>query len=150
MKNVDSQGFGDFDDVMTGVDSLIEQGIADSNRLGVMGWSYGGYLTAWIIGHTDRFKAMSSGAGAVALARPYVDQPVFIIFVDTIFDADLSVVNRTDADGIIWVKTVDDRSSTSKVTWNEPDSTGFPRGHRNRCMAAREARTASFAHPAGS
>jgi glucose-1-phosphate thymidylyltransferase len=47
-------------------------------------------------------------AGAVALARPYVDQPVFIIFVDTIFDADLSVVNRTDADGIIWVKTVED------------------------------------------
>jgi glucose-1-phosphate thymidylyltransferase len=47
-------------------------------------------------------------AGAVALARGYVDQPVFIIFVDTIFDADLSVVNRTDADGIIWVKTVDD------------------------------------------
>jgi len=47
-------------------------------------------------------------AGAVALAKPYVDQPVFIIFVDTIFDADLSVVNRSDADGIIWVKTVDD------------------------------------------
>jgi glucose-1-phosphate thymidylyltransferase len=47
-------------------------------------------------------------AGAVSLARPYVDQPVFIIFVDTIFDADLSEVNRTDADGIIWVKTVDD------------------------------------------
>jgi glucose-1-phosphate thymidylyltransferase len=47
-------------------------------------------------------------AGAVALAKPYVDQPVFIIFVDTIFDADLSVVNRSDADGIIWVKTVED------------------------------------------
>jgi glucose-1-phosphate thymidylyltransferase len=47
-------------------------------------------------------------AGAVALARPHVDQPVFIIFVDTIFDADLSVVKRTDADGIIWVKTVED------------------------------------------
>ena len=47
-------------------------------------------------------------AGAVALARPYVDQPVFIIFVDTIFDADLSVVKRSEADGIIWVKTVDD------------------------------------------
>ena len=47
-------------------------------------------------------------AGAVALAREYIDQPVFIIFVDTIFDADLSVVKRTDADGIIWVKTVDD------------------------------------------
>jgi len=53
-------------------------------------------------------KVQDGTAGAVALARPYVDQPVFIIFVDTIFDADLSVVNRTDADGIIWVKTVDD------------------------------------------
>ena len=47
-------------------------------------------------------------AGAVALARAHVDQPVLIIFVDTIFDADLSVINRTDADGIIWVKTVED------------------------------------------
>ena len=53
-------------------------------------------------------KVQDGTAGAVALARAYVDQPVFIIFVDTIFDADLSVVNRTDADGIIWVKTVED------------------------------------------
>jgi glucose-1-phosphate thymidylyltransferase len=47
-------------------------------------------------------------AGAVALARDYIDQPVLIIFVDTIFDADLSVIHRTDADGIIWVKEVED------------------------------------------
>ena len=47
-------------------------------------------------------------AGAVNLARPHVDQPVLIIFVDTIFDADLSVVESTDADGIIWVKEVED------------------------------------------
>ena len=47
-------------------------------------------------------------AGAVALAREYVDQPVLIIFVDTIFDADLSVVHSTDADGIIWTKEVED------------------------------------------
>ena len=53
-------------------------------------------------------RVQDGTAGAVALARDYVDQPVFIIFVDTIFDADLSVVNRTDADGIIWVKTVED------------------------------------------
>jgi glucose-1-phosphate thymidylyltransferase len=53
-------------------------------------------------------KIQDGTAGAVALAKPYVDQPVFIIFVDTIFDADLSEVNRTDADGIIWVKTVED------------------------------------------
>src|SRR5687767_857951 len=47
-------------------------------------------------------------AGAVALARQHVDQPVLIIFVDTIFDADLSVIKSTDADGIIWVKEVED------------------------------------------
>jgi glucose-1-phosphate thymidylyltransferase len=47
-------------------------------------------------------------AGAVALARPYVDQPVLIVFADTIFTADLSVIERIDADGIIWVKEVED------------------------------------------
>jgi len=47
-------------------------------------------------------------AGAVALARPYIDSEVLIIFVDTIFDADLSVIHTTDADGIIWTKEVED------------------------------------------
>ncbi len=47
-------------------------------------------------------------ATAVALAREYVDQPVLIIFVDTIFDTDLSVINTIDADGIIWTKEVED------------------------------------------
>jgi glucose-1-phosphate thymidylyltransferase len=53
-------------------------------------------------------KVQDGTAGAIALAREFVDQPVLIIFVDTIFDADLSVVNRTDADGIIWTKEVED------------------------------------------
>jgi glucose-1-phosphate thymidylyltransferase len=54
-------------------------------------------------------QAVQDGtAGAVGLARPYVDQPVLIIFVDTIFDADLSIINSTDADGIIWTKEVED------------------------------------------
>jgi glucose-1-phosphate thymidylyltransferase len=47
-------------------------------------------------------------AGAVNLALPYIDGPVLIIFVDTIFDTDLSVVNTSTADGIIWVKEVED------------------------------------------
>ena len=47
-------------------------------------------------------------ADAVALAKPYVDQPVMIIFVDTIFDADLGITKTTRADGIIWVKEVED------------------------------------------
>jgi len=53
-------------------------------------------------------KVQDGTAGAVALARTHVDQPVLIIFVDTIFDADLSVIKTTDADGIIWVKEVED------------------------------------------
>lgn len=59
---IQQQGFGDLDDIMTGIDALIEQGIADPDRLGVMGWSYGGFLSAWIIGHSNRFKAASIGA----------------------------------------------------------------------------------------
>ena len=47
-------------------------------------------------------------ADAVALAKPYIDEPVMIIFVDTIFDADLSTVKTSKADGIIWVKEVED------------------------------------------
>lgn len=53
-------------------------------------------------------KVQDGTAGAVALARDYVDAPVLIIFVDTIFDADLSLVQTVDADGIIWVKEVED------------------------------------------
>ena len=47
-------------------------------------------------------------AGAVKLAQPWVDQDVLIIFVDTIFETDLSIIKDTDADGIIWVKEVED------------------------------------------
>ena len=54
-------------------------------------------------------QAVQDGtAGAVNLALPYIDGPVMIIFVDTIFDTDLSVINTSDADGIIWVKEVED------------------------------------------
>ena len=47
---------------MAGVDAVIAMGIADPDRLGVMGWSYGGFMTSWIITQTDRFKAASIGA----------------------------------------------------------------------------------------
>jgi len=58
-------------------------------------------------------------AGAVALARPYVDQPVLIVFVDTIFDADLSVIGSSDADGIIWTKEVEDYQRFGVVVTDE-------------------------------
>ena len=64
LKNALSQGIGDYQDVMTGVDYLITEGFADPDRLGVYGWSYGGYLTGAVISRTNRFKAASVGAPA--------------------------------------------------------------------------------------
>ena len=53
-------------------------------------------------------KSLDGTAGAINLARPYVDGPVLIVFVDTLFDADMSLVRTSDADGIIWAKEVED------------------------------------------
>jgi len=53
-----------YDDIMSGVDHLIAQGLADGSRMGALGWSAGGHWANWILTHTDRFKAISSGAGA--------------------------------------------------------------------------------------
>ena len=53
-------------------------------------------------------KVQDGTAGAVNLARPFVKEPVLIIFVDTVFEADLTLINRTSADGIIWAKEVED------------------------------------------
>lgn len=66
--NYEDWGGGDFKDLMAGVDHVIEQGIADPDRLGVMGWSYGGYMTSWTITQTRRFKAASVGAAVTNLA----------------------------------------------------------------------------------
>ncbi len=60
-------GGGDYRDILAGADALIEKGIADANRLGIMGWSYGGYMTSWVITQTKRFKAASVGAGVTNL-----------------------------------------------------------------------------------
>lgn len=61
--NVRDWGFGDYQDLMTGVDHVLAMGIADSDKQFVMGWSYGGYMTSWVVTQTDRFKAASMGAG---------------------------------------------------------------------------------------
>jgi dipeptidyl aminopeptidase/acylaminoacyl peptidase len=61
--NYKDWGGADFSDIMAGGDHLIAKGIVDPEKLGVMGWSYGGYMTAWTITQTNRFKAASMGAG---------------------------------------------------------------------------------------
>jgi dipeptidyl aminopeptidase/acylaminoacyl peptidase len=60
-------GGGDYRDLMAGVDHVVALGVADPERLGVMGWSYGGFMTSWIITQTRRFKAASVGAGVTNL-----------------------------------------------------------------------------------
>ncbi|MEQ1474240.1 MAG: S9 family peptidase, partial [Candidatus Acidiferrum sp.] len=64
-------GGGDFKDVMAGVDDLIARGIADPEKLGIGGWSYGGYMSEWAITQTTRFKAAVSGAGLSNLISEY-------------------------------------------------------------------------------
>ena len=61
-------GGGDYKDLMAGVDHVLAMGNVDKDRLGVMGWSYGGFMSSWIVGHTDRFKVASIGAPVVDLA----------------------------------------------------------------------------------
>ena len=67
----DGIGFGDFQDLMTGVDKVIADGIVDLTRMGVRGWSYGGILGGWTITQTDRFKAASIGAGVYDWTSEY-------------------------------------------------------------------------------
>jgi glucose-1-phosphate thymidylyltransferase len=64
-------------------------------------------------------KVQDGTASAVDLARPFVNGPVLIIFVDTLFDADLGLIKRVDADGIIWVKEVEDYQRFGVVVTDE-------------------------------
>lgn len=64
-------GGADFKDIMAGIDYLIKNESVDSSRLGIAGWSYGGYMAEWAITQTNRFKASVSGAGMANLASEF-------------------------------------------------------------------------------
>lgn len=74
--NVRNLGVGDMADVMSGVESLVAKGIADPDRLAAMGWSQGGYISAFLATHTDRFKAISVGAGISNWVTYYVSTDI--------------------------------------------------------------------------
>jgi dipeptidyl aminopeptidase/acylaminoacyl peptidase len=78
--NMRDWGGGDYEDLMAGVDRVIQMGVADPDRLGVMGWSYGGFMTSWIVTQTGRFKAASAGAPVTNLMsfNGTADIPSFI------------------------------------------------------------------------
>lgn len=68
---INDWGGPDYKDIMAGVDHLIARGIADADRLGVMGASYGGYMTNWIVTQTRRFRAAAAGASIADLHDLY-------------------------------------------------------------------------------
>jgi dipeptidyl aminopeptidase/acylaminoacyl peptidase len=74
--NVRNLGLGDYEDVISGVDALIAKGIADPERLGAMGWSQGGYISAFITTYSTRFKAVSVGAGISDWMTYYVNTDI--------------------------------------------------------------------------
>jgi dipeptidyl aminopeptidase/acylaminoacyl peptidase len=65
--NFDDFGGGDYEDIVSGADYLVSEGMADEKRLGICGWSYGGAMTAWSITQTKRFRAAVVGAGVTNL-----------------------------------------------------------------------------------
>jgi dipeptidyl aminopeptidase/acylaminoacyl peptidase len=71
MANYRDWGGGDYQDIQSGLDELVRRGIADPDKLGQTGWSYGGYMTAWTLTQTNRFKAVMVGAGLTNMFSMY-------------------------------------------------------------------------------
>jgi dipeptidyl aminopeptidase/acylaminoacyl peptidase len=64
-------GGGDFADILSGVDAVLREAPVDPERLGITGWSYGGYMTMWAVTQTDRFAAAVAGAGIASWQSYY-------------------------------------------------------------------------------
>src|SRR6266481_5712998 len=88
--NVKDFGYGDFKDIMAGVDEAIRVAPVDSDRLGIAGWSYGGFMTMWAVTQTNRFKAAMAGAGLANWQSYYgenlIDQWMIPFFGKSIYD----------------------------------------------------------------
>lgn len=80
-----------YEDIITGVDHLIAEGLVDADQMGVLGWSAGGHWSNWILTQTDRFKAISSGAGTMNWISMYAQSDVqrnrqFYVGDDLLYD----------------------------------------------------------------
>jgi len=88
--NVKDFGYGDFRDIMAGVDEALKVAPIDSNRLGITGWSYGGFMTMWAVTQTNRFKAAMAGAGLSNWQSYYgqnlIDQWMIPFFGKSVYD----------------------------------------------------------------
>jgi dipeptidyl aminopeptidase/acylaminoacyl peptidase len=88
--NVKDFGYGDLRDILSGVDEAIKIAPIDSTRLGITGWSYGGYMTMWAVTQTNRFKAAMAGAGIANYQSYYgenkIDQWMIPFFGKSVYD----------------------------------------------------------------
>jgi dipeptidyl aminopeptidase/acylaminoacyl peptidase len=88
--NVKDFGYGDFRDIMTGVDQALKEAPIDEHRLGITGWSYGGYMTMWAVTQTNRFAAAVAGAGIANLQSYYgenqIDKWMIPFFGASVYD----------------------------------------------------------------
>jgi dipeptidyl aminopeptidase/acylaminoacyl peptidase len=88
--NVKDFGHGDLRDVLAGVDQVLKAAPVDKDRLGVVGWSYGGYMTMWTVTQTQRFRAAVAGAGIANWQSYYgqngIDQWLLPYFGATVYD----------------------------------------------------------------
>jgi dipeptidyl aminopeptidase/acylaminoacyl peptidase len=88
--NVKDFGYGDFKDILAGVDEALKMAPIDPNRLGIAGWSYGGYMTMWAVTQTNRFKAAMAGAGLSNWQSYYgenlIDQWMIPFFGKSVYD----------------------------------------------------------------
>lgn len=88
--NVKDFGYGDLRDILAGVDAVLKAVPVDENRMGVAGWSYGGYMTMWTVTQTNRFKAAVAGAGIANYQSYYgqnsIDQWMIPYFGKSVYD----------------------------------------------------------------
>lgn len=107
--NVKDFGYGDFVDIMAGVDEAIKQAPVDPNRLGITGWSYGGYMAMWAVTQTNRFRAAVAGAGLSNYLSYYgenkIDQWMIPYFGATVYDDPLVYARSSPITYIKNVKT---------------------------------------------
>ena len=88
--NIKDFGNGDLRDILAGVDAAVAQAPIDGNRVGIIGWSYGGYMTMWAVTQTGRFKAAVAGAGIASWQSYYgqnkIDQWMIPFFGASVYD----------------------------------------------------------------
>ena len=105
--NVRDFGHGDLSDILTGVDHVVKNYPVDDQRVGIAGWSYGGYMTMWAVTQTNRFRAAFAGAGIANLQSYYgqnsIDQWMLPYFGASVYD-DPAVYARSSP--ITYIKNV--------------------------------------------